>query len=80
VGSPYDVVMIDAATDVIPAGEIGPAAGDGYAARLRAGPDPRVVPGLVYIRAAIERLQAWRHIGEIPGRTLMRHGTWLTGT
>lgn len=77
VGSPLDVVMIDAATDLIPSAKIAEPAGDGYASRLRAGPDPRVVGGHVYIQAGLERVQAWRHIGEIPGRILMRHGAWL---
>jgi hypothetical protein len=25
-----------------------------------------------------ERIQAWREANELPGRTLMRNGTWLT--
>jgi hypothetical protein len=24
------------------------------------------------------RIQAWREVNELPGRTLMRDGTWLT--
>lgn len=77
VGSPYDVVMIDATTELIPASGIDPATGDAFAALLRRGPDPRTVHGYVYIQAAPERIQAWRHIGELHGRTLMHDGAWL---
>lgn len=77
VGNPYDLVMIDAAIRLIPSSGIDPAVGDMFAALLRGGPDPRAVPGYLYLRAAPERVQAWRHIGELQGRTLMRDGAWL---
>jgi nitroimidazol reductase NimA-like FMN-containing flavoprotein (pyridoxamine 5'-phosphate oxidase superfamily) len=78
IGHPYDLAMIDAATELIPAAEIGQAAGDLFASMLRGGPDPRATPGYVYIQATPVRIQAWRHVAELHGRTLMRHGTWLT--
>jgi hypothetical protein len=77
-GHPYDLVMIDAATELIPASGIGQATGDAFAKLLHGGPDPRTTPGYLYIQATPVRVQAWRHFGELDGRTLMRHGTWLT--
>lgn len=77
VGDPYDVVMIDATTQLIPACGIDPATADLFAALLRGGPDPRTVPGYLYLQATPERIQAWRHFGELHGRTLMRDGAWL---
>lgn len=58
VGSPLDVVMIDGTTDLIPSTEISQTAADGYASRLRAGPDPRVAPGHLYVQVILERVQA----------------------
>lgn len=77
VGQPYDLAMIDAATELIPAGRIAPAVGDAFAALLHGGPDPRTTPDYIYIQATPVRIQAWRHVGELHGRTLMRNGTWL---
>jgi len=76
-GPTRDVVMIDALLDVvIPATEAG-AVADGYAAQ--AGWDPRQSgPGYVYVVLRPDRIQAWREANEIPGRLLMRDGTWLT--
>jgi len=76
-GPTRDVVMIDALLDVaIPVAEAG-AIADGYAAQ--SGWDPRTSgPGYVYLVLSPDRIQAWREADEIPGRLLMRNGTWLT--
>ena len=75
-GPTRDVVMIDALLDVvIPAAEAG-AIADGYAAQSDW--DPRAAgPGYVFLVLAPDRIQAWREADEIPGRLLMRDGTWL---
>lgn len=39
--------------------------------------DPRGSTGYVFIVLRPVRMQAWREANEIPGRTLMRNGTWL---
>jgi hypothetical protein len=31
----------------------------------------------VYFRIVPDRVQAWREVNELPGRTLMRDGVWL---
>jgi hypothetical protein len=41
--------------------------------------DPRTA-GDAYIFLVLrpDRIQAWREVNEIPDRTLMRNGTWLS--
>ncbi|HET6966852.1 MAG TPA: pyridoxamine 5'-phosphate oxidase family protein, partial [Ornithinibacter sp.] len=74
-GPTRDVVMIDArleaTVDAADSGELGVA----YAAQ--ADWDPRRSDGYVFLVLRPVRLQAWREVNEIPGRTLMRDGTWL---
>jgi hypothetical protein len=41
--------------------------------------DPRRSEGYVFLVLRPERVQAWREADEIEGRTLMRHGRWVTG-
>jgi hypothetical protein len=49
---------------------------DAYAAKH--GWDPRTDEGdYAYFRIVPDRVQAWREVNEIPGRTLMRDGAWL---
>jgi hypothetical protein len=41
--------------------------------------DPRKESGdYAYFRIVPDRVQAWREVNELPGRTLMRDGRWLT--
>lgn len=76
-GPTRDVVLVDA--DLI--GEVAvrdapTALGDGYADQ--ADWDPRSSPGqYVYLTLRPTRIQAWREVDEIDGRTLMRDGSWL---
>ena len=75
VGPTRDVVMIDAvlerAVDVAEDDDLGVA----YAAQ--ADWDPRGSTGYLFLVLRPVRLQTWREANEIPGRTLMRDGTWL---
>jgi len=49
--------------------------GDAFAAKT--GFDPRQLAGYRYFRIRPERLLAWREANELPGRELMRGGTWV---
>ena len=75
VGPTRDVVMIDAVVErsvgVDEDGELGKA----YAAQ--ADWDPRGLAGYVFLVLRPVRVQAWREVDEIAGRTLMREGRWL---
>jgi hypothetical protein len=49
---------------------------DAFAAKH--GWDPRTEAGdYAYFRIVADRVQAWREVNELPGRTLMRDGDWL---
>ena len=75
VGPTRDVVMIDAVlestVDVAQGEELARAYVD------QADWDPRRSTGYVFLVLRPVRVQAWREANEIPGRTLMRDGTWL---
>ena len=77
-GPTRDVVMIDAeleqayGLDDVPAG-----LARGYAAQ--ADWDPRESGGgIQFLVLRPRRIQAWREVNELPGRTLMRDGAWMT--
>ena len=70
-----DVTMVDAVLErTVPVGSDDRLA-DAYA--TQADWDPRGSEGYVYLILRPERVQAWREVDEIPGRTLMRDGEWL---
>lgn len=75
-GPTRDVVLIDAILErTIPVAESGPA-GAAYAAQSDW--DPRTAgDSYAFLVLRPERIQAWRELNEIPGRTLMRDGAWL---
>jgi hypothetical protein len=76
-GGTRDVVMIDACLErTIPVADAGPV-GDAYAAQNDW--DPRTA-GDAYLFLVLrpDRIQAWREVNEIPDRTVMRDGAWLT--
>ena len=76
VGPTRDVVMIDAVLeDVV---DVAAAEGLGSAYATQADWDPRDDTGYVFLVLRPVRIQAWREANEIPGRTLMRDGAWLT--
>ncbi|MFE5310905.1 pyridoxamine 5'-phosphate oxidase family protein [Isoptericola sp. NPDC056605] len=76
-GATRDVVMIDAVLErSVRVAEAPPELAEGYAAQ--ADWDPR--PGGehdVYLVLLPRRVQAWREVDELAGRTLMRDGEWL---
>ncbi|WP_432477830.1 pyridoxamine 5'-phosphate oxidase family protein [Nocardioides sp. GXQ0305] len=75
VGPTRDVTMVDAVLErTVPVDE-DQALAEAYAGQ--ADWDPRGSDGYVYEVLRPERVQAWREVDEIPGRTLMRDGAWL---
>jgi hypothetical protein len=76
-GPTRDVILIDAVLDaVIPVAEAG-AVGEAYARQNDW--DPREAgDSYVFLMLRPEGIQAWREQNEIPGRTLMRDGRWVT--
>ena len=77
-GPTRDVVLIDAeleqvySLDEVPAG-----LARGYA--TQADWDPRESGGQMrFLVLRPQRIQAWREANELPGRTLMRGGEWIT--
>jgi hypothetical protein len=76
-GATRDVVMIDATLEGVVDAEQAPSElADAYAAQ--ADWDPRVagVPFRFYVLRP-RRIQAWREVDELAGRTVMRDGVWL---
>jgi general stress protein 26 len=73
IGHPDDVTMIDGSVTPIPVAEIEPDVADAYA---RVSHDPRVMPGLVYLRFTPRRVQVWNGFHEFTNRTVMRNGRW----
>jgi len=76
-GPTRDVVVVDATAEPVDLADLGSQAADAFAART--GFDPRTLgTPYQYFRLRPHRIQAWREADELPGRTLMRDGTWLT--
>lgn len=76
-GPTRDVVMIDAELEQVYSLDAVPAAlAQGYAAQ--ADWDPRESGGQMrFLVLRPQRIQAWREVNELPGRTLMRDGAWI---
>jgi hypothetical protein len=75
VGPTRDVVMIDAVLERMVDVTTDEELGEAYTAQ--ADWDPREDSGYVFVVLRPVRVQAWREANELPGRTLMRDGTWL---
>ena len=77
-GPTRDVVMIDADLERIYGLDEVPAdLARGYA--MQADWDPRESGGQMrFLVLRPQRMQAWREVNELPGRTLMRGGEWIT--
>lgn len=75
-GATRDVIMIDATvTEVIPAAELDGELGDAFA--VKTGFDPReLTDPYLYFRLEPRRIQAWREVNELAGRTIMNGGAW----
>ena len=72
VGQVRDVTMIDGTAEPVHDERTK----DAFAAKH--GWDPRDESGdYAFFRIVPDRLQAWREVNELPGRTLMRDGNWL---
>jgi hypothetical protein len=76
-GGTREVVMVDARVEeVVAVADAPDAITEGYAAQ--ADWDPRRSgDGYVYVRLRPDRIQVWREVDEIAGRTVMRDGRWL---
>jgi Pyridoxamine 5'-phosphate oxidase len=76
VGPTRDLVLIEGTVQAQwPADEVPEEVGDAFA--VKAGFDPRRLPGYRYFRLRPQRLQAWREANELEGRDLMRDGRWV---
>jgi hypothetical protein len=75
VGPTRNVVMIDAELERAADVAADDALAEAYAAQ--ADWDPRGGTGYLFLVLRPLRMQAWREANEIPGRTLLRDGTWL---
>jgi pyridoxamine 5'-phosphate oxidase-like protein len=75
-GDTRDVSMIEGVVEVLEIDALSPEQGDRFAAR--SGFDPRVLATPYrWFRISPRRIQAWREVNELPGRELMRDGSWL---
>jgi hypothetical protein len=76
-GPTRDVVVIDARLERSVAVADAPDLAEGYV--QQADWDPRTAgDSYRFMVLRPERIQAWREANEIPGRTIMRDGRWLT--
>ena len=75
-GPTRDVVIIDAVLDRAVGLDDVPGLAERYADQ--ADWDPRSTAGrYVFLLLRPDRIQAWREANELPGRTLMRGGSWV---
>ncbi|WSY18000.1 pyridoxamine 5'-phosphate oxidase family protein (plasmid) [Embleya sp. NBC_00896] len=75
-GPTRDVVLIEGTAEALPAADISPELGDGFA--VKTGFDPRqLTSSYHYFRIRPQRLQAWREENELKNRELLREGEWL---
>ena len=75
VGPTRDVVMIDATLERVVDVAADETLGAAYVAQ--ADWDPRRSKGYVFCVMRPVRVQAWREVNEMSGRTLLRDGVWL---
>lgn len=74
-GPTRDVVLIDATVETFSLDEVTTEVGDAFA--VKTGFDPRDDPDSLFFQVRPQRIQAWREVNELKGRTLMRDGHWL---
>jgi hypothetical protein len=75
IGTPHDVVLIEATVTV---SDPGAASAELAAAFDRLPLNPARVPGTILLHLRPERISAWRELSEMPGREVMRNGSWVT--
>jgi hypothetical protein len=77
-GDTRDVVMIDASVaSVVSQPDADPALVEAFRNRTGWAPDESE-GNYVYLRFQPRRVQVWRDVEELSGRTVMRDGTWLS--
>jgi len=74
-GPTRDVVSLHGAAEVCESSELSSGDADRYAART--GWDPRSDDSMAWIVFRPRRVQAWREVNELDGRTIMEGGRWL---
>ncbi len=75
-GPTRDVVIVDGIAEPVDIADLGPQAGDAFAART--GFDPRELDEpYQYFLVRPRRIQAWREANELQGRVVMHDGRWL---
>ncbi|KUL36986.1 pyridoxamine 5'-phosphate oxidase [Streptomyces sp. NRRL F-4489] len=74
-GTTRDVVLAHCTTEVLACDTLPRDAADAFAAKL--GWDPYGRATWVYLRFTPRRLLVWREANELPGRELMRDGSWI---
>jgi nitroimidazol reductase NimA-like FMN-containing flavoprotein (pyridoxamine 5'-phosphate oxidase superfamily) len=74
-GGTRDVVIVEGTLTFIPKEEVAPALADAFV--KAASFDPRSASGeYLYITLTPRLVQAWRNVGELAGREIMRDGQW----
>ncbi len=75
-GATRDVVLVEGTAEAVDVADLGPGFGDVFAAKT--GFDPReLTTPYQYFRIRPVKVQAWREVNELSGRTVMKEGTWL---
>ncbi|WP_327246402.1 pyridoxamine 5'-phosphate oxidase family protein [Streptomyces sp. NBC_01320] len=74
-GHTRDVVLVEAAVEVVEGAELSVESGDAFATKLNW--DPRGRTSWVYLRFTPFAVRAWREENELAERELMSEGTWL---
>lgn len=75
-GPTRDVTMIDGEVETIEMDALPQERADRFAERTGFDPREQTAP-YRWFRITPRRVQAWREVNELPGRTLMRDGRWL---
>ncbi|OJF13101.1 pyridoxamine 5'-phosphate oxidase family protein [Couchioplanes caeruleus] len=74
-GHTRDVVLIDGAVEVLAAARVPDDLADAFAAKLW---DARAAGNRwTFFRVTPDRILAWREENELPGRVMMRDGSWV---
>ena len=76
-GTSRDVIIIEAAADVVPCAEAPEPVAVCYATRTGWDPREEDVPH-AYLVATPRTVRAWNSLAEINGRTIMRDGQWTS--
>ncbi|MGP9019637.1 pyridoxamine 5'-phosphate oxidase family protein [Streptomyces sp. BR1] len=75
-GATRDVILVEGAAEPIEEGSLDEKLADAFAAKTGFDPREENEP-YQYFRIRPRRVQAWREVNELAGRTLMKDGEWL---